>query len=46
MTLPLAGLGIAITRPPEQADKLSAAMTAGGCQVISFPLLEIVGLED
>ncbi len=46
MTLPLAGLGIAITRPPEQGHKLSAAITAAGGQVISFPLLDIVGLED
>ena len=46
MTLPLVGRTIAVTRPPEQATKLTAAITAAGGEVISFPLLDIQGLED
>ncbi|WP_029147710.1 uroporphyrinogen-III synthase [Methylophilus sp. 5] len=46
MTLSLAGVHIAVTRPPEQATKLTAAITAAGGAVISFPLLDIKGLED
>jgi uroporphyrinogen-III synthase len=42
----LAGVHIAVTRPPEQASRLTAAITAEGGQVISFPLLEIQGLQD
>lgn len=42
----LAGVHIAVTRPPEQATKLTAAITAEGGQVISFPLLDIQGLQD
>lgn len=46
MTLPLAGVSIALTRPPEQAATLSRAILAAGGQVLSFPLLDIVALED
>lgn len=46
MTLPLAGRTIAVTRPPEQATKLTAAIEAAGGSVISFPLLDIKGLES
>lgn len=46
MTLPLAGVHIAVTRPPEQATKLNAAITAAGGAVISFPLLDIASLPD
>lgn len=42
----LDGVHIAVTRPPEQATKLTAAITAEGGQVISFPLLDIKGLEN
>lgn len=42
----LAGVHIAVTRPPEQATKLTAAITAEGGQVISFPLLDIKGLQN
>jgi uroporphyrinogen-III synthase len=46
MTLPLAGVQIAVTRPPEQATKLTAAITEAGGSVLSFPLLDITGLTD
>jgi uroporphyrinogen-III synthase len=46
MTQPLAGVHIAVTRPPEQATKLTAAIIGAGGAVISFPLLDIKGLED
>lgn len=46
MTLPLAGVHIAVTRPPEQATKLNAAIIAAGGAVISFPLLDITSLTD
>ena len=46
MTLPLAGRTIAVTRPPEQATKLTAAIEAAGGVVISFPLLDIQVLPD
>jgi uroporphyrinogen-III synthase len=46
MTQPLAGVHIAVTRPPEQASKLTAAIIGAGGAVISFPLLDIKGLED
>lgn len=42
----LAGMHIAVTRPPEQATKLTAAITGAGGTVISFPLLDIKGLDD
>ncbi len=43
-TLPLAGLGVAITRPSDQAKKLTSLIEAAGGHVILFPLIEIVGL--
>lgn len=46
MTLPLAGQGIAVTRPPEQATRLTAAIMSAGGAVISFPLLDIQALPD
>lgn len=44
--LPLAGMGVAITRPSDQAKKLNALIEAAGGHVILFPLIEIVGLDD
>ncbi len=41
-----ANMGVAITRPINQAKKLSQLIEAAGGSVISFPLIEIVGLED
>lgn len=46
MILPLAGVHIAVTRPPAQAVKLNAAVTQAGGEVISFPLLDIASLPD
>ncbi len=45
-TMPLSGLGIAITRPVDQAKKLSALITAAGGTAISYPLIEITPLAD
>lgn len=42
----LAGLGVAITRPSDQAKKLTSLIDAAGGHVILFPLIEIVGLDD
>jgi uroporphyrinogen-III synthase len=42
----LAGIGIAITRPSDQAKKLTQLIEAAGGHVISFPLIEIVPLHD
>ena len=42
----LAGLGIAITRPIDQAKKLSALITEAGGTPISFPLIAITPLID
>lgn len=44
--LPLAGMGVAITRPSDQAKKLTGLIEAAGGHVILFPLIEIVGLDD
>lgn len=44
--LPLVGVGVAITRPSDQAKKLSSLIEAAGGHVILFPLIEIVGLDD
>jgi uroporphyrinogen-III synthase len=44
--LPLAGVGVAITRPSDQAKKLTSLIEAAGGHVILFPLIEIVGLND
>jgi len=43
---PLAGLGIAITRPPEQALALAERVRACGGHPILFPLLAIEALDD
>ena len=44
--LPLAGRGIAITRPVEQADGLNEGIARAGGTSIAFPLLAIAPLED
>ncbi|MBC7756677.1 MAG: uroporphyrinogen-III synthase [Bdellovibrio sp.] len=47
MTKPsLAGIGIAITRPVDQAKKLSAFIEEAGGTPILFPLIEITPLKD
>ena len=43
---PLIGIGIAITRPIDQAKKLSALITEAGGTPILFPLIEITPLID
>jgi len=43
---PLAGISIAITRPIDQAKKLSALISQFGGTPISFPLIEITALND
>jgi uroporphyrinogen-III synthase len=43
--LPLAGCGIAITRPAEQADALNEGIHRAGGTPIAFPLLAIAPLE-
>ena len=45
-TKPLQGLGIAITRPVEQAKKLATLITEAGGTPILFPLIEITPLYD
>jgi uroporphyrinogen-III synthase len=45
-TKPLAGIGVAITRPVEQAKKLTQRINNAGGHVIPFPLIEIVALDD
>jgi uroporphyrinogen-III synthase len=42
----LAGIGIAITRPIDQAKKLAALITEAGGTPILFPLIEITPLAD
>ena len=42
----LTGIGIAITRPIDQAKKLSALITQAGGTPILFPLIEITPLAD
>lgn len=42
----LKGFGIAITRPVTQAKKLSALIRDSGGEAISFPLIDIVPLQD
>jgi uroporphyrinogen-III synthase len=44
--LPLAGVGVAITRPSDQAKKLTKLIEAAGGHVIPFPLIEIAPLDD
>jgi uroporphyrinogen-III synthase len=43
---PLKGIGIAITRPADQAKKLAALITEAGGTPILFPLIEITPLDD
>lgn len=43
---PLTGIGIAITRPIDQAKKLSTLISQFGGTPISFPLIEITELTD
>jgi uroporphyrinogen-III synthase len=43
---PLQGIGIAITRPVDQAKKLSALISEAGGTPILFPLIEIKPLND
>ena len=42
----LTGIGIAITRPVDQAKKLAALITDAGGTPILFPLIEITPLSD
>jgi uroporphyrinogen-III synthase len=42
----LKGIGIAITRPVDQAEKLAALITEAGGTPILFPLIEIMPLTD
>lgn len=42
----LTGIGIAITRPIDQAKKLSALISDAGGTPISYPLIEITPLSD
>lgn len=44
--LTLANVGVAITRPINQAKKLTELIQAAGGNVISFPLIEITPLKD
>lgn len=44
--LPLAGCGIAITRPLDQAQLLAELVYQAGGKSVLFPLLEIVALDD
>jgi uroporphyrinogen-III synthase len=43
---PLSGVGIAITRPADQAKKLAALIEQAGGTPILFPLIEITPLKD
>ncbi len=43
---PLQNLGIAITRPVDQAKKLASLITEAGGNPIVFPLIEITALND
>lgn len=46
MSMPLAGITVAITRPIGQATKLTQLIEQAGAQVVAFPLIEITGLDD
>ncbi|HAF00310.1 MAG TPA: uroporphyrinogen-III synthase [Methylophilaceae bacterium] len=46
MPLALANIGVAITRPVDQAKKLTQLITEAGGSIIQFPLIEIAALED
>lgn len=43
---PLQGIGVAITRPTGQAEKLTQLIQDAGGHVIPFPLIEIAPLKD
>lgn len=43
---PLAGVGVLVTRPQQQADALCEKITALGGEAIRFPVLEIVDSKD
>ena len=45
-TASLANIGVAITRPTNQAKKLMQLIEAAGGNVIPFPLIEITALDD
>lgn len=45
-TASLANIGVAITRPRNQAKKLTQLIEAAGGNVILFPLIEITALDD
>ena len=44
--LALANIGVAITRPINQAKKLTQLIQNAGGNVIAFPLIEITALDD
>ena len=46
MTAKLAGVGIAITRPADQAKKLATLIQSAGGTPALFPLIEITHLQD
>ena len=46
MTKPLANIGVAITRPIDQAKKLTQLIQDAGGTTIAFPLIEIAPLAD
>lgn len=46
MIKPLAGISILVTRPPHQAEALSAKIQAAGGNVVLFPVLEILDIPD
>ena len=45
-TQPLANIGVAITRPIDQAKNLTQLIQAAGGNIISFPLIKIAALDD
>jgi uroporphyrinogen-III synthase len=44
--LALSGCHVAVTRPPGQADRLQALVSAEGGKVVLFPLIAIAPLQD
>ena len=46
MSKPLANIGVAITRPTDQAKKLTQLIQDAGGTTIAFPLIEIAPLAD
>ncbi|CAK0741295.1 Uroporphyrinogen-III synthase [Gammaproteobacteria bacterium] len=46
MKLPLAGLGVLVTRPAHQSARLCDLLAKQGALPLSFPVLEITGPED